>query len=99
MSKRGRKPGPVWEFFELTEDKLHATCNACGSQRCKNVITLENHMDQCDDLTDNDREKWQDILGERLKGRPGKRRRTGEIFGGNSPYPVGATAGRRQVLT
>jgi len=91
--KRGRKPGPVWMFFTMEDDKLHARCNACGTRRCKNVVTLENHLEVCDQLSDNDRDKWEGILEQRKQsGRSSKRRR----LSSHRRYPddSGASANR-----
>ena len=60
-AKRGRKPSAVWQFFTLDDNKKHATCKACGIQRCKNVVTLENHVMNCEGLSDEAKQIW---LGE-----------------------------------
>jgi len=80
--KRGRKPGPVWQFFTLEDDKLHAKCNSCGIRRCKNGVTLENHMDVCEELSDHDKLRWQQIMEEREQNKsPRLKRRRTHLFG------------------
>jgi len=74
--KRGRKPGPVWNFFKLDDEKKHAICNACGTQRCKNVVTLENHLAACSKMTDEASAEWQAVLDDRKKAPATKRRKT-----------------------
>ena len=69
-AKRGRKPSAVWQFFTMDDDKKHATCNACSTLRCKNVVTLENHMGVCDKLPDDDKAKWQAIIDQRAREGP-----------------------------
>jgi len=66
----------VWNFFELDDEKKHAICNACGTKRCKNVVTLENHLAACMQMTDEATAEWQAVLDERKKARPSKRRKT-----------------------
>jgi len=78
MAKRGRKPSEVWQLFTLDEEKKHATCNACGLVRCKNVVTLEAHLAQCAQLPRATREVWAAAVQERkdLGHVPTKKRRT-----------------------
>ena len=64
-AKRGRKPSEVWQWFTMSDDKKHAACNACEISRCKNVVTLENHMMVCEKLTDDDKAKWDAIVKRR----------------------------------
>ena len=83
--KRGRKPKPVWQFYSQDAEKKHAICNACGIQRCKNIITLENHLTVCAKLSAEDMSKWraiklqrerdEDATGDESDEPPRKRRR------------------------
>ena len=75
LGKRGRKPGPVWQFFKLDEEKKHAICNACGTKRCKNIVTLENHLAACSKMTEESSAAWQAILDERKQAPAAKKRR------------------------
>jgi len=82
QSKRGRKPGPIWQFFTLDAAKKHATCNACGTQRCKNLTTLENHLAACSKMTDEAQASWQAVLDDRKQAPPAKKSRK------TSAYPL-----------